>query len=471
MLRRLSFSMSAWALSLVFGVGFCLAPSARAEAALKVAEIFSDNMVLQRDIQAPVWGEGTAGRRVTVRLGGQVVMATVDAQGRWLARLAPMAAGGPHVMSVADGAATLTLRNVLVGEVWLAGGQSNMEVGLAGVEGGEAAIAAADDPQLRFIPVPRTTGPLIPPKNDWSFDWKATTPQTAPMFSAVGYFYARELRKALGVPVGIIDCNYGATPVETWMSPEAMRSDPDFQPILDRYAAACKAHTPAEFDDLAREYARQWTQLKIDYGKWVKGGSVGPRPSPPRLTPGPFDYSSPSVLYGTMIKKVAPYGLRGFIWYQGESNAERAWQYRKLFPALIADWRREWQRGGTGRHAFPVRSTRSLRTPLTEVEGHLARTARGPASRLADRAQHRHGGHGRRGRPRQHPPHPQGSRGAAPGAARSPAGLRTRRGLFGADLQIHEGFRRPDYSRVRPRRRRVGGQRRSLGRVHDLRRG
>ena len=283
--------------SLVAVLGFCLAaadaPRAFAEeAALKFPSIFGNNMVLQRDQPIPVWGRTRAGEKISVSLADARVDATADAEGNWKVRLPAQKAGGPHTLTVQGEKEQRKFENVLIGEVWLCSGQSNMQMAVKSATNGAQEAAAANDPQLRLFSVTFAMAPV--PQFDCQGSWEACSPKTAADFSAVGYYFGRELRKELGVPVGLIHSSWGGSVCEAWMSREALAADPDYAQILQRAGR------------------------RIDHG---------------------------TGMYNNMIHPLIPYGIRGTIWYQGEGNCLRSYQYRKLFPALIADWRTRWGQG------------------------------------------------------------------------------------------------------------------------------
>lgn len=297
---------------------------------MKLFGLLSDNMVLQRHTEVPIWGTAEPGERITITLCDQRVTATADNEGRWMIRLKPLDAGGPFEMAV-TGKDIVTLRNVLIGVVWVCSGQSNMQLPVKNAANAEQDIAAAEYPLLRLFSV---AGQLLP---DIEGQWVVCSPQTAKEFSAVGYFFGRELHKALGVPVGLIHSSWWA-PVESWISLPTLESDADFLPILNRWKQAL-AEYPRAMEEYEQQLA-QWNQA-AEQAK-SKGQEPPRRPPPPR---GPNHPHRPAWLYNDMLTSLIPYAIQGVIWYQGESNAYRAYQYRKLFPALIRDWRRAWGQG------------------------------------------------------------------------------------------------------------------------------
>jgi len=259
---------------------------------LRLPNIFGSRMVLQRDQPLPVWGQATPGDRVSVSLDQAQAEAVADGSGSWKVWLPAQKAGGPHVLTVRGSKDEIKLENVLVGEVWVCSGQSNMQWSVSSSNNREQEIAAANHPRLRLFTVPNVMTPT--PQADCEGGWDVCSSQTVGGFSAVGYYFGREVQKELDVPVGLIHTSWGGSPCEAWMSREALEADPDFAPILDR------------------------AKDNLGYGMGM---------------------------YNAMIHPLIPFGIRGAIWYQGESNCQRATQYRKLFPDLIADWRKRWGQG------------------------------------------------------------------------------------------------------------------------------
>ncbi|MGC8669464.1 MAG: sialate O-acetylesterase [Chthonomonadales bacterium] len=276
-----------------------------------LSPLFTDNMVLQRGMRDPVWGWTTPGATVTVEVAGKRATAVADASGKWMARIGPFSAGGPFTLNV-KGPEQRTLHNVMVGDVWLCSGQSNMQMGIANVNNAAEEIAHADYPSIRLFTVPMEVA--YAPRSTVSGAWQVCTPQTISQdgwggFSAVAYFFGRALHQTLKVPIGLIHSSWGGTIAEAWTSAEALQKLPDFAQRLEqveRIRAAGEASLPAN-----------------------------QRRNPNVCT----------VLYNAMIAPLIPFGMKGVIWYQGESNAGRAYQYRTLLPALIQDWRTRWNEG------------------------------------------------------------------------------------------------------------------------------
>ncbi len=302
---------------------------------VKPAAIFADGMVLQRDMPDRVWGTATPGEKVNVSFAGQSIQTTAGPDGRWVVRLNPIPAGGPFELTIA-GNNQLTIKNVLIGEVWVAGGQSNMEMRVEQSAGGGDAAAGANDTQIRFFKV----GGALPfaPTRDFGGNWQACTPDNVKSWSAAAYFFAKELRPALGVPIGVIQNAVGWTPAEAWTSRDALLADPELKPIADRWDHWTEAYPKAK--EIYEHSHAEWI-LAADAAK------AAGKPAPPE-PPAPSDPSfihHASVLFNGMVNPLIPYSIRGVIWYQGETNASRADQYRRLFPAMIRDWRSRWGEG------------------------------------------------------------------------------------------------------------------------------
>jgi len=309
---------------------FLVAVSVRAD--VKLHGLFTDNMVLQREMPVPIWGTAEAGETVTVTFGDQKKTATADKDGNWMVKLDPLKAGGPFEMTVA-GKNTLTVKNVLVGEVWICSGQSNMEFSVKGVINNADEIANAKFPQIRLYTVPRKTPET--PVRDVAAQWKECTPENIPGFSAVGYFFGRDIHKALNVPVGLIHTSWGGTAAELWTKRSVLENLPETKMTFENYQKALDnfPKTEAAFKKKEEEYKETAAKAKAD-GKTV--------PQAPRA---PHKPMQPSCLYNGMIAPLIPYAIRGATWYQGESNAGNAKAYASLFPAMIKNWRDDWGEG------------------------------------------------------------------------------------------------------------------------------
>jgi sialate O-acetylesterase len=268
-------------------------------AEVRLPSILGDHMVVQRDRPMSLWGWDDAGAGVTVTLGQASATATADADGRWMVQLPAMAAGGPHTITI-EGTSTVTLQDVLVGEVWLCSGQSNMEWTVLRSANPEEEVAAADHPMIRHIKIGRA--PMETPQDDApAGGWQVCSPETAGNFTAVGYYFARHLKAELQVPIGLIGSNWGGTRIEPWTPPVGFQSVPALQEIADN------------LENL-----------------------------PAKTAEGQVNHQSPLALYNGMIHPLLPFAIRGAIWYQGESNNGEGMLYHEKMKALIHGWRSVW---------------------------------------------------------------------------------------------------------------------------------
>jgi len=296
---------------------------------VRLPSVFADGMVLQRDRPCPVWGHADAGELVTVTFRDQQIQTAADALGRWQVTLRPTPAGGPFTLEIA-GRNTIKIADVLTGEVWLASGQSNMGWAVRQSNNAEQEIAASANPQIRFFKVENTVAAA--PADDVKGVWSAASPTTTGAYSAVGYFFARQLHDKLKVPVAILQSAWGGTPAESWVRASALSADPALMPVYSYWAGVIESYP----ENLAR-YIRAVAQ-------WEASGKQGARPNPPA---GPGHQHTPSGLWNGMIAPLVPYAIKGAIWYQGETNATvaRAPHYNRLFSTLITDWRSAFGQG------------------------------------------------------------------------------------------------------------------------------
>ncbi|MCG3146670.1 MAG: hypothetical protein PCFJNLEI_00104 [Verrucomicrobiae bacterium] len=304
--------------------------------------VFSENAVLQQGVPLPVWGTAADGEKVTVKFAGQEATATAQA-GRWQVELKPLTAGGPFALTV-TGANSITLTNILVGEVWLCSGQSNMEWPLRGAATGKEDAAQANDPQLRLLTVPYRRK-MEPQTTLEKATWHAATPRTVIDFSGLAYYFGRDLRAARQVPVGLIVAAVGGTTVEAWMPPVAYQTEPFLKPIFADYQKRL-----AEYPRLLAEFQRQQPELMAKHELAVAAAKEAGRPIPLKpVAPGDPTQNNlwPAGMYNGMIAPLLPFPIRGVIWYQGESCHDRD-KYRQLFGTMIRYWRQAWPGG-----AFP----------------------------------------------------------------------------------------------------------------------
>jgi sialate O-acetylesterase len=282
--------------NLLFVLAFLFGISTQVFAEVKPATVFGSDMVLQRDTPLKVWGTADPKEKVTVTFNGKSVSTKADKTGRWSVTLPAASANSTAATMTFTGKdSKVELVNILVGDVWLCSGQSNMAWVVKNSNDAEKEIAAANYPEIRCFTVKKATA--MTPQDELTGSWAVCSPETVGNFTAVGYFYARELWNELKIPIGIVNSSWGGTDVETWTSSGA-------------YSAL-----PA---DVRRTY------------------NVEPGVTPAK----PNDHSS--LLFNAMINPITGYKIKGAIWYQGESNAGRAWDYRTLFPAMIDDWRAQW---------------------------------------------------------------------------------------------------------------------------------
>lgn len=298
-------------------------PAARgADSLLALAAPFADNMVLQREMEVPVWGRARPGDPVTVTVGGMTAKTKAGPDGSWRVNLPPMKAGSVGAMTVSSPSGGIRIANVAIGEVWLCSGQSNMARSVREAAGGTLAAANADYPDIRMFRVQR----LDSAQKDASLgSWRPAGRNTAGDFSAVAYFFGLRLYKSLGVPIGLLEASWGGSTAESWISAGSARTSPALAGIMAGVRARAEART-------ADSSASRPVPAR-------------PRPKP---APKPVDWSQyPSRAFDIMIAPVAPYGVRGVVWYQGETNAEedRGLEYRTVLPGLINDWRQVWGRG------------------------------------------------------------------------------------------------------------------------------
>ncbi|MCZ7647144.1 MAG: sialate O-acetylesterase [Planctomycetota bacterium] len=310
-----------------------LASSARAE--VKLAGVFGEHMVLQRGVKVPVWGTAGAGEKVAVAFNGQSVSAAADEKGAWKVVLESMEAGGPFELTV-EGANKLTVPDVLVGDVWVASGQSNMEWVVQNSNNAPEELAAADFPRIRHFKVKRAVAGE--PAADGQGAWVVCSPKTAGGFSAVAYYFARDLHRQLNVPIGLLNTSWGGTPAQAWTRREALAADEALKGYLDAYDKAMEG-----YDERKKKHDEQVEAWKKQVEEAKAKGEKPPRqPNPPM---GPDNPHRPSGLWNGMVAPLLPYAIKGAIWYQGESNSGDYARYEKLFTTMISDWRAQWGQG------------------------------------------------------------------------------------------------------------------------------
>lgn len=319
MQRTFSRNIRNW---VVAGVAIAALAGSAARADVKLPNVFGDHMVLQQGQKNRVWGLAEAGEAVTVSVEKQMQQATAGADGKWQVTLDPLAVGGPYTVTV-KGKNEIKFEDVLVGEVWICSGQSNMQWSVSSSNDPDLEKLAANFPKIRMINFPQV-GTQDPIWTHADRKWQVCTPDTVSGFSAVGYFFGRQLHQTLGVPVGMINNAWGGSACEAWIRRDVLAADEKYKPLLDRWAGM-----EAQFAELSKK-----TDLNEDQKKQLNG-----------LTNGMRGNSRPANIYNGVLKSHIGYGIRGAIWYQGESNAGRAYQYRDLFPLMIKSWRDDWAQG------------------------------------------------------------------------------------------------------------------------------
>lgn len=312
-------------------------------AAIKLPALVSNHMVLQQKTKVNVWGWAAPGEKVdvTVSWSGKTYKTVASNDGKWLLKVKTPSAGGPFDISL-KGENTITLSDVYIGEVWICSGQSNMHI-MVGKFGDEKSwktgvinykeeIKNADYPRIRMFTVERKTSETL--LDDVEGTWEVCSPETVPMWSGVGYFYARDLYQQLNVPIGMLNSCWGGTPCEAWTKRDVMANDSDFKELIKKH------------DYMVANWDSIWSAYRLKDKSWKNESAnadiLPPRPSVPI---GLGSHKAPYGIYNAMVNPLLNYGIKGVIWYQGESNARKAWQYQRLFPAMIQSWRDEFKQG------------------------------------------------------------------------------------------------------------------------------
>lgn len=307
-------------------------------AEVKLPKVFGSNMVLQQNSVIKIWGFADPGEKINVKLADNKSESNTNDDGKWYVELPEMKAGGPYEI-VVEGKNKIVLSNVMVGEVWLCSGQSNMEFQLRKCTGSAQEIASANYPLIRIFIVKHKVAET--PQDDVEGEWLLCNPNSIGEFSGVGYYFGKKLFEEKNVPVGLIQSTWGGTAAEAWTSNEVLQADKDFTPILTRWNTQMQNYPSAldEFNKKSKSLIDAW---RIDSANAANKGMAAPRK--PAKPEGPGTKNQPSGLYNGMIYPLAQMQIKGIIWYQGESNTSRAFQYRKLFSALINNWRALWKR-------------------------------------------------------------------------------------------------------------------------------
>ncbi|MGA2916231.1 MAG: sialate O-acetylesterase [Sedimentisphaerales bacterium] len=309
-----------------------------AYAEIKLPAIISDNMVLQAQTKVPIWGwaEAQSEIKVTCSWSPTEYTAHSDSNGRWLVKVDTPKSGGKYEITITCGQESKTINNILIGEVWLCSGQSNMEWLVMQANNAEKEISEATYPDIRLFKVQEGTSKE--PVDDCNGQWKVCSPKSAAKFSAVGYFFGREIYKRLNVPVGLINSSFGGTPAEAWTRREILENNDDLKRYPERDAIIEKQRG---------KYERRYDQMLEQWQKDVNAAQASGA-KPPKKPRGPQELEEKfkcSRLYNVMIHPLIPFAIKGVIWYQGEGNVDKAFPYRKLFPAMIKSWREEWKQG------------------------------------------------------------------------------------------------------------------------------
>ena len=320
------------------------------QAELRLHNLFTDHMVLQQHATVPIWGWGDDGDKVTVEFAGQKDTVTVK-NGQWRAQLKnlkPGPAGALKVTATRGGKNTLIQReDVVVGEVWIASGQSNMEWGMRSSFEPAEDIKNSANANIRLFTVPKLK--LNAPTNNVNGQWVECGPESVPGFSAVAYYFARDLQKALGVPVGVIHTSWGGSPAEVWMSDAVLSGDKEYQ------------------KDIVAKYTADLEKVTAQIANWEKQRDAAKAEGKAFTARKPGPGWKPSELYNGMIANIVPYAVQGAIWYQGESNAGRAWQYRRLFADMIRNWRADWDQDFTFLEVQLAPFDKSKKRSLAEI--------------------------------------------------------------------------------------------------------
>jgi len=314
---------------------FLLALSLRADVSL--APLFTDHAVLQRDKPLPIWGWAAPGEKVNVSFAGQTVGATASQDGKWLVVLAPIPASSASADLTVVGQTALTISDVVVGDIWFCSGQSNMAFPVRESENAAAEIAAANHPLIRQLTVANSAQPA--PAEKFSGGWIPSSPATAGNFSAVAYFFARDLQPRLNIPIGLINSSVGGTEIELWIGEKALANDPA---LKDTHAAWLKAHS--EWEAAMQRYRPEldaWT-AQDNAARAHHQRNLTPKPKEPVMF-GPK--GEPSSLFNGMVAPLVPTALRGFLWYQGEANWYRPREYAAYLELLIRSWRLYFAQG------------------------------------------------------------------------------------------------------------------------------
>jgi sialate O-acetylesterase len=373
-----------------------------ARANVTMPAIFGDHMVLQQSATLPVWGKASPGEKVTVTVGTSTGSATTGTDGKWRVDLQPLNASKDPVTLTVTGSNSLSFSDVLVGDVWVCSGQSNMEYGINSTTKAKEDIPKANRPMLRLFIVNKV--PSFTPLDGFANNtqstndtlighWQVCTPEILvghggwpDSFSAVAYYFGSEIQERTSLPVGLTQTPWGGKPIEAFISLEALYKDPSFagyvakhekefadSPGLKSAAVAKRAEYNAQMKVWNDRYGAEFKKATEEFNKAhaaaeAAHAALPPRPKPPGAMPTPLPDGNPKPdtpthLFNGMINTIIPYAIKGVIWYQGESNGDRPWDYDKLMAALIGDWRARW---GLGDFPFLFVQLASFQTPATQ---------------------------------------------------------------------------------------------------------
>ena len=321
---------------LLAAVGLLLQVS---QADVRLPALFTSNMVLQQGIESPIWGWADPGEDIQVTLHGKTTNTKAGKDGSWNAKLQKLKASNEPTTLTVKGKNTINLENVVVGEVWVCSGQSNMQWPVSASNDPDIEVLTANYPDIRLITVPQYG--TQEPQTDFQGLWEPCTPDTVHSFSAVGYYFGRQLHQTLQVPVGLIDNAWGGSACEAWIRRDLLDKLPSAKPYMDQWK-----QTEANYDEAKAKanYQQQLATWKEKVAQAKAAGKAAPRK--PRTPRNPLvGQHRPANLYNGVLKPIIGYGIKGAIWYQGESNSGRAKAYRDIFPLMIQNWRDEWGQG------------------------------------------------------------------------------------------------------------------------------
>ncbi|MEN6386346.1 MAG: sialate O-acetylesterase [Phycisphaerales bacterium] len=331
-----------------------------AKADVRIAPIFANHMVLQRDTKLPIWGFADPCEAVTVQFADQTAKTFADVNGNWQVILNPVNSDKPLSMFV-KGENVVEINDILMGEVWICSGQSNMGVTVQECYNVAEEIADSNYPNIRLYEVEHRVCPE--PDRTLGGSWKNCTPETAANYTAVGFFFAREIYKQLKVPIGLVHTSWGGTPAEAWTDWNALKSNPKLSNLIARFEKACENYpeNQAAFDARMQDWERK--------AKLAKEAGIEPPPQPFITPMGPTHFQRPSGLYNGMVLSVVPFAMRGVLWYQGECNAGRPLEYADILPTMINSWRKVWNQGDFPFYIVQISSWSRLQDNPNELSG------------------------------------------------------------------------------------------------------